>query len=214
MTVDFIKAIDENLLRYNYNRHYIATNIITCCLQNSERVDIIPDLLNKNYIQHTLQYFKSVKSSKNPEALQEAVYKMFNVIVECLKKENIDSDVKIEVIKKFLFYPGIFIFEKITRCKVVQNIIATLDFEGIEKLAGLYRALIEGRNEMFVTTEEKQACLNNDKVYASQLLVKLLSHPNANDKMIWKMEQLKFLMCLSLYRNEDGKNVSVELAGM
>lgn len=191
----------------------IATKVISYCVTNTPHIDVLPDLLNKNYIQHTLQYFKSVKSSRNTETLQEGIYSLFNAIIEALKKDNTKSDTKIKVLKKLLFYPGIFIFEKITRSKIVQNIIATLNSDGVEALAELYRNVILGKSESFQNGEQ-QACFNNDKVYASQLLVKLLSHPNSDQNITWKIEQLKFLMDLSLFRNAGGRNVSVELAGM
>lgn len=205
--------IDRNLIKFNYNRHLIATTVLTHCIKHLQNPSMLPELLNRNYIQQTLQYFKSVKSSKNPETLQETIYNLFNILVESLKNDNVHSDTKIEVIKRLLFYPGIFIFEKITRSKLVQNIIATLSSDGLEKLSELYREVILGDGANFNGDEEKQACFNNDRVYAAQLLVKLLSHPNGNEKMEWKMKQMKLLMDLGLFRNGNGRNVSVELAG-
>ena len=207
--IRFVEELDSQLTKLRYNRHTVATIILTNIINNLNRNDSIPDLLNTNYVQHTLQYFKSVRSGEKAEELQQRLYNLFDGIIKALGRDDTKAKVQIGVLKKLLFHPGIFIFEKLTRSKVVQHIIATLKADGVVKLAELYRKVILD-DAIERGGHNKSNILNSDKVYASQLLVKLLSHPAVRSDIDWKADQLKFLMALGLLNN---RRISSELSG-
>lgn len=211
LLIRFVEEMDSQLTKLNYNRHTIVTIVLTNIINNLNWNDSIPDLLRTNYIQQTLQYFKSVKRGEGAEGLQQRLYELFNTIITALERDDTEANVQIGVLKKLLFYPGIFIFEKLTRSKIVQQIVAILKVDGVKKLAELYRKVILGDvSKVIAQGGHKPNILNSDKVYASQLLVKLLSHPAVRVAIDWKADQLKFLMELGLLNNP---RISSELSG-
>lgn len=127
-----------------------------------------------------------------------------------LKRAEVSSEIKFEVLERLLFYPGSLIFEKTTKSRLVQQITLLLDVEGVKKLASVYRDVVLGVKRQHESTE---AWWNNDRLYAAQLLVKLLGHSAVLGENEWRIEQLQFLMELSLIRMENGVQVGGELAG-
>nr|XP_022905735.1 myb-binding protein 1A [Onthophagus taurus] len=206
--VDFVLEADKLLFKYNYNRHMVFTLILTSVISNLDDLSLLPRLITKNYIQQTLQYFKTVRSSKKPEQLQQKIYELLNKIVEVLNSDNITSQIKIDVIKKLLFDPGTFIFEKITRTKTIQQIINNLNQKEVDMVANLYKKIILSSHDDL--NYSKSRFLNNDKVYASQLLVKLLNHDRIKDDFDWKLNQMSFLLELSFVRTGNNQ-IGVEL---
>lgn len=135
---------------------------------------------------------------------------MFTSILNALKKEEVKSKTKINVLTKLLFSPGTFIFEKITRSKLAQQITALLDADGVKELALLYREVILAEK---VKGTNDQSWWNKDRVYAAQLLVKLLSHSTMQSENEWRTEQLQFLLGLSIINDNQHSNVGMSLSG-
>lgn len=167
----------------------------------------IPSLLSNNFIQHILNYYKNIKDDYE---FQKSMHNFFETLLATLKKDQVKSKTKISVLKKLLFYPGTFIFEKITKSKIVQHITSNLDDDGVKNLAALYRGVVTGSERI---DSQDEHWLNNDRLYAAHLLVKLLNLPVVKEENDWKVEQLSFLVDLGLFKNDSEVNVGSELAG-
>lgn len=204
---DFTKHLDAQLTTRNRNKLLAAFKIYIDILQFVVKTSYVPHILSKNFIQHTLNYFKNVKDD---EEFQKSVNRFFEALLTTLKREEVKSKTKISVLKKLLFYPGTFIFEKVTKSKIIQQITANLDEDGVKNLATLYRGVVAGTERI---DSQDEHWLNNDRLYAAHLLVKMLNLPAVKEDKIWKVEQLCFLIDLGLFKNESEGNVGSELAG-
>lgn len=200
--------MDKALSKYNQNKHLVIINFLTIILNNIEKPNDLPQLFEEHFIQQTITVFRQLKGGQKDYQLKQLTHTLFNVIPEVLKKEEVKEKTKIAILKKLLFHPGTFIFEKITKSKLVQHITSTLKNEGVKKLAVIYKEVVLLENEKF-NADTSETFQNNDRLYAANLLVKLLCHPEVNEENEWKCEQLKFLLRLGLTKQP---KVGVELA--
>lgn len=207
---DFLKELDETLFKFHRNKHIISTVILKHIAEHLTEPSVLPQLLTHNYLKQTLAHFKTFKPKQNDSEFQQATHDFFNALLNVLKKPEVSGDTKYQILERLLFYPGSLIFEKTTKSKLVQQITLLLDVEGVKKLAAVYRDVVSGKKRQHESTE---MWWNNDRLYAAQLLVKLLGHQAVVGENEWRIEQLQFLMELSLIKGEDGPSVGVELAG-
>lgn len=210
LLIPFITEMDISLTRPNRNKQILATVILKYICDNLSDPSLLPDLLSRNFIQQTLGYFQMLKGKQKDDEYQQKAHELFNSILNLLKKEDTKSKTKIEALEKLLFWPGTFIFEKITRSKLAQQITALLDAEGVKKLAALYQEVVLAEK---LKANTNDTWWNKDRVYAAQLLVKLLSHPSIQTEREWRTEQLKFLLNLTIINNNRYLNVGTTLAG-
>lgn len=212
----FFNELDKHLKTPNRNRLLVFLTILTNTLinisENNKPLDNIESLLTGNLITQILGYFRTFKGKQRDKEYHDAVQKLFETLLALFRKETAKSDVKIGVIKKLLFDPGTFVFEKVTKSKIVQQITSTLDVEGVKNLGLVYRRVTEG-SEKINTENESETWLNNDRLYSAHLLIKLLSLPVMKGENDWKAEQLEFLLRISLFRDAETANVGRELAG-
>lgn len=213
---NFFNELDKHLKTPNRNRLLVFLTILTNTLinisENNKPLDNIESLLTGNLITQILGYFRTFKGKQRDKEYHDAVQKLFDTLLALFRKETAKSDVKIGVIKKLLFDPGTFVFEKVTKSKIVQQITSTLDVEGVKNLGLVYRRVTEG-SEKINTENESETWLNNDRLYSAHLLIKLLSLPVMKGENDWKAEQLEFLLRISLFRDAETANVGRELAG-
>lgn len=213
---NFFNELDKHLKTPNRNRLLVFLTILTNTLinisENNKPLDNIESLLTGNLITQMLGYFRTFKGKQRDKDYHDAVQKLFDTLLALFRKETAKSDVKIGVIKKLLFDPGTFVFEKVTKSKIVQQITSTLDVEGVKNLGSVYRRVTEG-SEKINTENESETWLNNDRLYSAHLLIKLLSFPVMKGENDWKAEQLEFLLRISLFRDAETANVGRELAG-
>lgn len=212
----FFNELDKHLKTPNRNRLLVFLTILTNTLinisENNKPLDNIESLLTGNLITQILGYFRTFKGKQRDKEYHDAVQKLFDTLLALFRTETAKSDVKIGVIKKLLFDPGTFVFEKVTKSKIVQQITSTLDVEGVKNLGLVYRRVTEG-SEKINTENESETWLNNDRLYSAHLLIKLLSFPVMKGENDWKAEQLEFLLRISLFRDAETANVGRELAG-
>ncbi|EFA05514.1 myb-binding protein 1A [Tribolium castaneum] len=209
LTVSFFNELDRTLIRQNRNKFFVATKLLTGILDELNDFSLIPELLTRNYLQQLLSTYKTAVGKQKDKEFQNLTQKLFETLVSCLKKDGVKSKIKIKVLKTLLFFPGTFIFEKVTRSKLVQNITATLNTEGVKKLAGIYRDVILATNDKVINENSTEKWWNVDRIYASHLLVKLLNHPSMHENNDWKVDQLVFLMKLGLLKDD---NIGNDLA--
>lgn len=194
--------MDLLLTRPNRNRYFAFSTIFIGILENSIETSEIPNLLTKNYLQQMLNTFKTSVGKNKDKDFQQITQKLFEALLDALKKDTKDKT-KIKVLKKLLFYPGCFVFEKITKSKLIQNITATLNQEGVKKLSKIYRDVILAKTDRVINEEITEKWWNTDRIYASHLLVKLINHQSVNGENDWKISQLIFLMELALLPNDE-----------
>ncbi|CAG9770830.1 unnamed protein product [Ceutorhynchus assimilis] len=211
----FFNELDNHLKTPNRNRLLvfikILTNTLMQTIKSEEYFSQIAALFTRNFIIQLLGYFRTFKGKQKDKEYHDAIQKLFTKLVELFNKETIKSTVKIAIIKKLLFDPGTFVFEKVTKSKVVQQITLSLDSQGVNDLALVYRGVADG-TETINSENESETWLNNDRLYSAHLLIKLLSLPAMRQESDWKVDQLRFLMEISLLRQSSGMNVGRELA--
>ncbi|XP_050302470.1 myb-binding protein 1A-like protein [Anthonomus grandis grandis] len=210
----FITELDKHLRTPNRNRLLafmkLLTNILSLVTSDKYYTEV-PSLITRNFVTQLLGYFRTFKGKQKDKEYHDAVQKLFETIVAVFSKENTNSDVKISVIKKLLFDPGTFVFEKVTKSKIIQQITLTLDTEGVKNLAKVYRGVVDG-TETINSENDSETWLNNDRLYSAHLLIKLLGFPAMKQENDWRVEQLTFLLSVSLLRERSGMNVGRELA--
>ncbi|CAH1163207.1 unnamed protein product [Phaedon cochleariae] len=209
---DFVRQLDSKLDIPNRNKQLLVTKLLTLILERIKDSSVIPELLTRNFIHQTLNYFKSLDRKNQDREFLQMIELFFNQLLTALKHEQVKSTTKIAVLKKLLFSPGTFIFEKITRSKIVQLITQSLDAVGVKDLAIVYKSVVEGEDRVDNKYSLNENWLNNDKLYAAHLLIKLLNHVAVKDQNDWKVQQLIFLMNLGLLKNDTGRQVGIELA--
>ncbi|XP_063925111.1 myb-binding protein 1A-like [Zophobas morio] len=206
---EFFIELDQTLVRPNRNKFFVFTKLLTDILGNLNDPTIIPNILTKNYIQQTLSMYKNSVGRFKDKEFKDITQKLFETLLTSLKKDGVKSKTKIKVLKKLLFFPGIFIFEKITRSRLIQNITASLSSEGVKKLGMVYRDVILANHDKVINENISEKWWNTDRVYAAHLLVKLVNHPSTNEENEWKIEQLMFLGKLGLLKDQA---IGLELA--
>ncbi|CAH1962922.1 unnamed protein product [Acanthoscelides obtectus] len=197
---DIVNALDNLIQQPNRNRQMIINTIYNFILKNITDHSIIPDLLTKNFIQHNLEYLKSLQRPNEDPEFKQKFDSFLTELLEAMKHEEVTDKIKITVLKKLIVSPGTLNFEKITSSKVVQQIALTLTSKGVRKLAVVYRTVINAHGKDESGDKEKN-WLNNDRLYATHMLVKLLNSPSVKEENEFKIEQLTYLMELALLKD-------------
>lgn len=228
MAVDFIHILDTTqLIKSNRNKLLATVILLTKLYENLvQDFELIPDFLTKNFLQHLLNYFRSTRKDLE---FQQIIYKLFDTIYNLLKlndNDTIQAQTRIKLLKKLLFAPGTFIFEKTTRSKLIQNITGTLNCDGVRKLSLVYKNVMTKASDDKENDDDdddkddggnnEEKLFNLDRIYASHLFVKLINHVAMREENDWKIEQLTFLMRIGLLTNADDEcvaSVGHELAG-
>lgn len=208
----FFEELDKHLKTPNRNRLLVFIKIITITLRQPQLLNQTADLFTDNFIRQLLGYFRTFKGNQKDNEYREAVQKMFQALIEAFQEERASSTLKIAVIRKFLFNPGTFVFEKVTKSKVIQQSTQSLDAEGVKELAAVYKGVVDG-TENINSENESETWLNNDRLYSAHLFIKLLNLPTMKLESDWKVEQLIFLLEISMMKETTGMNVGRELAG-
>lgn len=209
---NFIKHIDSHLEVWNRNRMLVLINIYTLILPAVVKTSSVPSLLSNNFIKHILNYFKIYNMKNKDPEFKGSIYNFFNQLLITVKRDEIKSKTKILILRKLLFSPGTFIFEKITKSKIVQHVTSSLDNDGVKNLAVLYTGVIEGTENNDINSNKNEKWINNDRLYATHLLIKLLNHPEVKNENQWKVDRLCFLINLGFFKSDD-TNIGCELAG-
>ncbi|XP_065171118.1 myb-binding protein 1A [Atheta coriaria] len=194
-----LNQLDVNFENFTNVKHQVLAVLLRNIVINLEEHRHMPSVFGKNFLFETVRHFKAT-TIKQQDEIKVEVINLLNATAAWAKKPEVSSDIKVKVMEKLMFYPGIFIFEKITGNKVLQSITATLDVDGVKTLCDIYKGvmlaeLTKQRDER--TTEN---WLNLDRVYAAQLIVKLINHSAARTEHDWKVEQLQLLMEVALLR--------------
>nr|CAD7452334.1 unnamed protein product [Timema tahoe] len=171
---------------------------------------LICKMLSTNFLSMMVKHL-TINTSPKPELTIEA-NKALRLVTESFTEDMQDKDESIlDILRKFLFYPGQLMFEKFTGTRTVQILSNKLKASGVKELATLYQNVVtckmdkvtglQGETEPWHTAERK---------YAGELLTKLISNaPAVQDDHEWKLDMMKFFLELGMFHpiNKDENNV-------
>lgn len=206
----FCTVLNTQIIKYNRNKLIISLAIINYILEDIEEPIQISELLLPNLIGNCIKILPTIKNRKDDD-INIQFGALMTTLNTKLSDSSIKSKIKITILKKLLFTPGNFMFEKITNTKIIQQIVTNLNTEGVKKLSKVYRNVITAsipKNE----ENPNDVWLNIERVDAAHSLNRLLSHPTVQKENEWRFEQIKFLLDVSLLNPVDGQ-MGTELAG-
>lgn len=205
----FLTCLDAQLLKFNRNRLFIASIILRNILPNIKDSEQIPSLLTDNFVRKLVEHYENKKWKSDSELTAE-LKDTFKTLIDSLAKEETSSLVKMNVIKKLIFYPGTLTFETMTEIRVLQNLVPTLDLQGIKSLSKLLKEIVFDLSQA-ADKDGKRAWSNAEKTYALQMLVKLLSHSKIKDDVSFRAEHTKLFMDLGFLKNTKTALISGKL---
>ncbi|XP_022112489.2 myb-binding protein 1A [Pieris rapae] len=222
----FWSKIDDQLIKHNRNRELVAINILNAILLNLDKnVEVIPDLLSKNFFKLFLDWFKGlqtaskVRNRNENEDDQKIMIKkekeILNSLVKALKSESVTNHLRVTVLKKLLFNPGEINFTDLTGTNIVKLISMDLDKDGVKKMAKLLKKVLLNTSKKTVKEDVERHWFNNERVKAAELISLLVSHEAVKDDTEFKINYMQLLMCFGFFKisGEDNVAVSSELAG-
>ena len=155
-----------------------------------------------------LRRFTASKKTKQDD-IAIAFKSILTQLITIMNDKEIKAKTQVNVLKKLILYPGDIMIEKKTGTKIIQMLTSHMDTDGIKKLAKLYHEIAANSKPKEKKDDLTQSWTNAERIYAAQLLTRLLGHPAVNAEHKWRFEQLKFLFNLGLCNTN---NIGVELA--
>ncbi|XP_049879214.1 uncharacterized protein LOC126376095 [Pectinophora gossypiella] len=226
LKVFWTSGIDSQLTKHNRNRELVAINLLTTILTNiQDNVEIIPELLSRNFFKLFMDWFKGlqtaskIRNKRDNEDDNKIMIKkekeLLNALAKSLKLEKVDSNIRVETLKKLLFNPGEMNFTEITGTSIVKSIIADLDKDGLKIMAKLFKGVLLNTSKKVIKDDVERSWYNNERVKAAELLSYLVSHEAVKDDTEFKLTYMKLLMCLGFFKIGGDNNVAVsnELSG-
>lgn len=134
---------------------------------------------------------------------------LLNALAQALKSEQVNSKVRIEVLKKLLLNPGEMNFTEITGTSIVKAIIADLDKDGVKKMAKLFKGVLLNTSKKPIKEGLERNWYNNERVKAAELLSYLVSHETMKDDTEFRLIYMKILMCFGFFKIGGDENVPV-----
>nr|CAD7428721.1 unnamed protein product [Timema monikensis] len=204
------QGVESCLAKSNKNRDLLILHIFQVVLANLTDKTQISMMLSANFLSMMMKHL-TINTSPKPELTIEA-NKALRLVTETFTEDMQGNDETIlDILRKFLFYPGQLMFEKFTGTRTVQILSNKLKASGVKELATLYQNVVtckmdkvtglQGETEPWHTAERK---------YAGELLTKLISNaPAVQDDHEWKLDMMKFFLELGMFHpiNKDENNV-------
>lgn len=201
---NFWSAIDQRFAKPSKTDEFVATEMFRLLLESLKDKSLIPNLLTEKYLQFMLRKCKFNKKNQKDEvvtAFKNVLTSLTNIV------SGITEDkVKMSVLKKLMLHPGDIMIEKLTGTKIIQLITDSLAAQGVKKLSKIYREIIENPQR---DNEIGKPWTNEERIYAAQLLTKLLGHKAMITDHDWRLKLLKFLFRTGLCESPE---IGVELA--
>ncbi|XP_046980290.1 myb-binding protein 1A isoform X1 [Schistocerca americana] len=196
-------GIDEQLSKPTNKRMTLAVDMLIYILKHLKDTTLIPQLLTSNFM---MSVVKSFSGKKTENLLLEKMQHFLDIMIKLL--EGASDKCRIAVIKKILFYPGDLFFEKHSGTKTVQLISKQLNTEGVKKLAKMYRHILNGSSSRKTGPNEadQQSWTGWERLYAAQLMTRLMGHQAVQEEMDWKVKQLQFFINIGLFHKSSSEN--------
>ncbi|KAJ8711363.1 hypothetical protein PYW07_008605 [Mythimna separata] len=219
-------GIDSQLVKHNRNRELVAINILTTVLNNNtENVDIIPDLISRNFFKLFIDWFKGlqtaskIRSKRDDEDDNKIMIKkqreLLNALAKALKSDKVDDSIRVEILQKLLLNPGEMNFTEITGNTIVRSIVSDLTKDGVKKMAKLFKGVLLNTSKKVIKEDVERNWYNNERVKAAELISYLVSHEAVKDDTEFKLTYMKLLMCFGFFKvgGDETVAVSSELSG-
>lgn len=190
LVTDFWLAIDSKFKKPSKTHEHVAIEILKHLLVHLNDKTVFPSLLSSNFLQHMLKKCSILKRNNNDEVVV-AFKGLLNLLITSVK--DIKTKIQINVLKKLILYPGDLMIEKKTGVKIIQLITGNLNADGVKKLSNFYRSIIENIIPKERECSQTESWTNAERIYAVQLLTRLITHPAILSDEEWKLNQLKFL---------------------
>ncbi|XP_067015674.2 myb-binding protein 1A [Anabrus simplex] len=199
-------GVEPQLIRPNRNRTLAVLEMLQHILKNLDDKTKIPELLTRNFLDNILRGCNIKEPGNDVPAKARQVFGQIGIL---LQGEDVDDATRLSVLKRLLFYPGDFLFEKITGTKLVQLLMSQLKGEAIRELAEIYREVLSAEKpKVKGANGETGFWTGQERLYAAQLFTRLLARPSVMEDLEWKERQMKFLVEIGLFvspRNEAGE---------
>lgn len=177
-----LNEVNTQLEKHNVNKLISTTKLLQNVIEYLPTPSKIPNLFIPNYIHHTLNHLRSLTTATKNDLLHQSLTGLLNTTSTAFQLSE-DGEPKLAFVRKLLFNPGTFSFERITKIKVLQQIALQLDRDSVKKLAKMY---------IDAALDEKKRL--TDRIYAVQMFVKVLGHSAVQDELEWRIEQLGVLL--------------------
>ncbi|XP_015174164.1 PREDICTED: myb-binding protein 1A-like protein [Polistes dominula] len=190
LVTDFWLVIDSKFKKPSKTHEYVAIEILKHLLVHLNDKTVLPSLLSSDFLQHMLKKCSILKRNNNDEVVV-AFKDLLSLLITSVK--DIKTKIQINVLKKLILYPGDLMIEKKTGVKIIQLITSNLNADGVKKLSNIYRTIIENTIPKERERSQTESWTNSERIYAVQLLTRLINHPAILSDPDWKLNQLKFL---------------------
>lgn len=209
----WLDEINEICVSSNKIKEIIILKLITKITETykSEIVEqsensIILKLLTPRFIKLLINSLKM-----NQQKIDNTIHKLhghfFNAINSYTIAMNSDS-ITIEIIKKFILYPGIMLIEKYMPKRYINIFINQLkNSNSIYELFKIYKDSFLGKIPKD-PNDTKLMWLNNEKQFIIQMMYRLLEHKSVQNNIEWRTEQIQFFLTIGIFNcTNDGEKI-------
>ncbi|XP_063236209.1 myb-binding protein 1A [Bacillus rossius redtenbacheri] len=197
------RGVEPWLATPSANRHHVAFQLLSVILANIADKNNVSQLLTPNLVAILLRHMKS-KEDRNMQLAEQAGDVLALIVNTFSNGEQDSDDAILGVLDKLLFCPGTLMFEKVTGTRIVQILSGELRAEGMKRLAQRYEDVVTCRAKKARGPDGKVApWLNGERVYAAQLLTRLMCSQVVQTETEWKINKLKFLLHLGMFKTEN-----------
>ncbi|KAL4148695.1 hypothetical protein QTP88_002866 [Uroleucon formosanum] len=191
---------------HNRYQQIAALKLCTFIVEKSS-LDSIHSLLSNWFMDILLKSF----TRPNADTLVSCSRLTISAVMDRVSS-SATPNIAYKVLLKFILPPGDMMVEKITGIKIVQNCLIKMDEQHIKLLAKqCHQVILMKKKE---NKENTHFWKIQDRGYAAQLLARLLELQISTD-VIWKIEQLKFMLEHAFFTNATEKyHISHELAAI
>ncbi|XP_046395581.1 myb-binding protein 1A [Ischnura elegans] len=213
--------VEQHLVKQNRNRQLVGLEVLKHIINHTQDKSQLSAFISPPFINIILKSKANAKQSQDKEmqVIFSKVKEVFDVLMKNLQHESVNDKTKVLVLKKLLFHPGNFMIEKDTGLKIVQPITTSLASKGIKKLAKVYQDVVSGKisiKEEDGNTYRKPdfralPWKNKERIYAAQLLARLVGVTSMASEHDWKFEQAKFLLHWGVFSKQLGHSDSNEV---
>lgn len=173
----------------------VALRVLITILNRLKTFQSLPELLSPGLLEMVLR--KTKNFAQLSEDVRELYQEAFEALIQCYPKIS-DEECKLQVFEKLVSAPSSILIEKYASNKIIQNLLATLSGESVQKAAQILKTLILSDNE---------AVLNQERIHATQALQKLLYNRHVLAENDWRLGHIKFFLNMGVFYSADGQKI-------
>uniref|UniRef100_A0A1Q3EX66 Putative dna polymerase v n=1 Tax=Culex tarsalis TaxID=7177 RepID=A0A1Q3EX66_CULTA len=189
----------EPILKDDSSEHkfkdIVALRVLITILNRLKALQCLPELLSPGLLEMVLR--KTKNFTQLSEDVRELYQEAFDALIQCYPKLS-DEQCKLQVFERLVSAPSSILIEKYASNKVIQNLLATLNGESVQKAAQILRNLI---------LSDSEAILNQERIHATQALQKLLYNRHVLAENEWRLGHIKFFLNMGVFYSADGQKI-------